>query len=64
MKKLILALLAVILMLNLGFYGMEVKSTSGPFFIFVGACTAIGLTLDFIIVIKQKIRRSRVSKLG
>jgi len=64
MKKLFLALLAVILMLNLGYYGMEIKSSSGPFFMFVGVCTSIGLTLDFINVIKQKIRRSRVSKLG
>jgi hypothetical protein len=64
MKKIILALLVVLLLLNLGLYGMEVHSSSGPFFMFIGVCTAIGLTLDIVIAIRQKIRRSRISKLG
>lgn len=64
MKKILLALLVVVLLLNLGFYGMEMKSTSGPFFMFIGVCTAIGLTLDIIIMIREKIRRSKISKLG
>lgn len=64
MKKIILALLVVLLLLHLGLYGMEVKSSSGPFFMFIGVATAIGLTLDIIIAIRQKIRRSRISKLG
>jgi hypothetical protein len=64
MKKIILALLVVLLLLNLGLYGMEAKSSSGPFFMFIGVCTAMGLTLDVIIIIREKIRRARISKLG
>lgn len=64
MKKILLALLVVVLLFNLGFYGMEMKSTSGPFFMFIGVCTAIGLTLDIITMIREKIRRSKISKLG
>lgn len=64
MKKITLALLAVVFMIYLGFYGMENHLSSGPFFMFVGVCTSIGLALDIIIMIKQRIRRSRISKLG
>jgi hypothetical protein len=64
MKKITLALLAVVFMIYLGFYGMEHQSSSGPFFMFIGVCTAIGLTLDIVNMVKEKIRRSRISKLG
>jgi F0F1-type ATP synthase assembly protein I len=64
MKKLTLALLAVIIIIYLGFLGMESKSTSGPFFMFVGVCTAIGLTLDVFNVIRQRIRKANLRKLG
>lgn len=64
MKKITLALLAVIFMIYLGFYGMANHSSSGPFFMFIGICTAIGLTLDIVNVIRQRLRRSRISKLG
>ena len=64
MKNIILAILLVVLLLVLGFHGMEIKSMSGPFFMFVGVCTSIGLVLDIIIMIKARIRKSRISKLG
>lgn len=64
MKKITLALLAVVFMIYLGYYGMTNHSSSGPFFMFIGICTAIGLTVDIIILIKEKMRRSRISKLG
>ena len=64
MKKLALALFAVVLMICLGFLGMESNSSSGPFFMFVGSCTAIGLTLDFYNAVREKIRRAHLKKLG
>jgi hypothetical protein len=63
MKKLTIALLAVILMIILGFIGMESKSASGPFFMFVGTCTAIGLTLDIFNVVRERIRKANLRKL-
>jgi hypothetical protein len=64
MKKLTLALLAVIFMIYLGYLGMEMKSSSGPFFMFVGACTAIGLSLDVWIEIRERVRKANLKKLG
>jgi hypothetical protein len=63
MKKLAIALLAVILMIYLGYIGMESDSSSGPFFMFVGSCTAIGLTLDFVIAVRERIRKANLRKL-
>lgn len=64
MKKLALALLAVIVMIYLGINGMEQQYASGPFFMFVGVCTSIGLTLDVYNAIREKIRKSNLKKLG
>ncbi|HYF69848.1 MAG TPA: hypothetical protein VD884_17015 [Ohtaekwangia sp.] len=64
MKKLTLALIAVAFMIYLGFLGMESKSSSGPFFMFVGVCTSIGLTLDIANVIRERIRKANLKKLG
>jgi hypothetical protein len=63
MKKLTIAVLAVILMIYLGFIGMNNHSSSGPFFIFVGSCTAIGVTLDIVIAVRERIRKANLRKL-
>lgn len=64
MKKVTLAIVAIVFMLYLGFQGMANQSISGPFFMFIGVCTSVGLSLDIINMIRQKLRRSRISKLG
>ena len=64
MKQLILAALAVILMITLGIEGMRNHLAMGPFFIFVGSCTSIGLTLDIINVVRERIRKSNLRKFG
>jgi hypothetical protein len=64
MKKLILAIVGVIFMIYLGFDGMENQMASGPFFMFVGVCTSIGLFLDIMNVIRQRLRKSRLEKLS
>ena len=60
MKQFALALLAVTFMILLGVYGMENNSMSGPFFMFIGVCTAIGLFLDVVNALRQRIRRANV----
>lgn len=64
MKQFILAALAVILMIILGIEGMKSQLAMGPFFVFVGGCTSIGLTLDIIHVVRQRIRKSNLRKFG
>jgi len=64
MKKIALALLAVIFMIYLGADGMEKQYASGPFFMFVGVCTSIGLCLDILNVIKDKIKKANLKKYG
>lgn len=64
MKNILLALLGVVFMIYLGVNGMTNKYATGPFFLFVGVCTAIGLSLDIANVIRQKIRKANLKKLG
>jgi hypothetical protein len=64
MKHILLALAGIIVMIYLGYYGMANQSASGPFFMFIGICTAIGLTLDVTNVIRQWVRKSNLRKLG
>lgn len=59
-----LAIVAIGVMIYMGVSGISVNHSSGPFFIFVGTCTAIGLTLDIINHIKARIRRNNIRKLG
>jgi hypothetical protein len=64
MKQFFLAITLVIFMIYLGFDGMANQSASGPFFMFVGVCTAIGLTLDISNFIRNLIRKSNLRKLN
>ena len=64
MKQILLAIAAIAVMIYLGYDGMANKSTSGPFFMFIGICTAAGLMLDVANIILQWIRRSNLRKLG
>lgn len=64
MKNLILASLAVILMICIGVLGMNQKLSFGPFFMFIGVCTSIGLVLDIVNVIKTRLRKQHLKKFG
>jgi hypothetical protein len=64
MKQISLAIAAIIFMIYLGYDGMSNQSASGPFFMFIGICTSIGLTLDIVNMIRQWIRKSNLRKLG
>ncbi len=64
MKQITLAIAAIAVMIYLGYDGMSNQSSSGPFFMFIGICTAIGLTLDITNLIRQWIRKSNLRKLG
>ena len=59
-----LAIVAVITMLYAGFDAMTKNYSYGPFLIFVGTCTAIGVVIDFYNHIQTRLRKSKVSKLG
>jgi hypothetical protein len=41
-----LALFGIIAVLYLGANGLSGNSSWGPFFLFIGGCTTIGLTID------------------
>jgi hypothetical protein len=60
MKQITLAIVAIIFMIYLGFDGMQNQSASGPFFMFIGICTAIGFTLDLINIVRQRLRKSNL----
>lgn len=64
MKQILLAIAAIATMIYLGYIGMESQSASGPFFMFIGICTAIGFALDIVNIVRQAIRRNNVRKLG
>ena len=57
------AVFAIIAMLYIGADGMQQQLSFGPFFIFVGTCTAIGLVIDITNHIKLRIKKSNVRKL-
>lgn len=60
MKQIAVAILAIVLMIYLGFSGMQAQSTSGPFFMFIGVCTAIGFSLDVVLALRNKIRKANI----
>ncbi|MGC3945833.1 MAG: hypothetical protein QM762_15140 [Chryseolinea sp.] len=64
MKNLILATLAVILVIYLGYLGMQHKHSIGPFLMFVGVCTSIGLAIDINNAVRERIRKANLRKLG
>lgn len=68
MKKniivLILAVVAVGLMAYAGIIGIERDHDTGPFFIFLAACGATGLSMDLNRFIKERARQNRIKKFG
>ena len=58
-----LAILAVGITIYIGVYGILHSLSFGPVFVFVGGCTAIGLTLDIRNQVKLAVKKSRVRKL-
>jgi hypothetical protein len=61
---LLLAIVAVALMLYAGFDGLSKNHSYGPFIMFIGACTAVGVAIDVFKHIQVRIRKSNVRKLG
>ena len=59
-----LAIVAVIVMLYMGISGILQNESLGPFFTFIGVCTAIGLGIDISGHIRHKIRKNNLRKLG
>jgi hypothetical protein len=59
-----LALVLVSVMIFAGVDGIIRGHATGPFFIFLAACTATGLSLDVTRLIKERIRRSNARKFG
>lgn len=68
MKKniivLLLALVAIGLMAYAGVLGIERNSSTGPFFIFLAACGATGLSLDFNRFLRERNKQNRTKRLG
>jgi hypothetical protein len=59
-----LALVLVSIMIFAGVDGIIRGHATGPFFIFLAACTATGLSLDVTRLVKERIRRSNARKFG
>lgn len=59
-----LAIVLVGVMLYAGINGVMRDHSYGPFFIFLAACTATGLSLDITRVVKERLRRANARKLG
>jgi hypothetical protein len=59
-----LAIIAVITMLYAGFDAMTKSYAYGPFLIFIGTCTAVGVVIDFYNHVQMMIKKSKVNKLG
>jgi hypothetical protein len=59
-----LALVLVSVMIFAGVDGIIRGHATGPFFIFLAACTATGLSLDVTRLVKERIRRSNARKFG
>jgi hypothetical protein len=58
-----LAILSVSLMIYAGIVGLLNNYSIGPFFTFVGFCTAIGLSIDVTIHIKRWLQKNKLRKL-
>lgn len=68
MKKnilvLMLAIIAIGLMVYAGITGIARNHDTGPFFLFLAACSATGLSIDLNRFIKEKIRQNKIKKFG
>jgi hypothetical protein len=58
-----LAFVLVAVLLFAGVNGVLNDHATGPFFIFLGACTAAGLSLDVTRVVREYTKRSKLRKL-
>lgn len=58
-----LAIIAVCSMLYAGFDGIDRDYSYGPFLVFVGACTAIGVAIDLMNHVQLRLRKSRIGRL-
>lgn len=61
---LVLATIAVAAMLYAGINGITNNYSYGPFIMFIGFCTAVGLSIDLFNLVQVKIKKSNVRKLG
>lgn len=59
-----LALLVVIALLYAGLNGITKDHSYGFFFTFVGGLTTIGLGLDVVNELRERVRKSNLRKLG
>jgi hypothetical protein len=59
-----LVIVAVAVMLFAGVNGIMRDHSYGPFFVFVAVCTAAGLSLDITKMIRERIRKANLRKLG
>ena len=67
MKNILIFSLAIIGVSVLVYTGTDLLSSHhklGLFFIFVGGCTSIGLTIDIVAHVKERLRKSSIRKLG
>ena len=58
-----LAILAVVCMLYAGFDGIARQYSYGPFLVFVGVCTAVGVAIDFFNHVQLRLRKNKISRL-
>ena len=58
-----LAIIAVFTMLYAGFDGISRHYSYGPFLVFVGSCTAVGVVIDFFNHVQLRLRKSKIGRL-
>ena len=61
---LVLAMVAIGVMVYAGINGITRDHATGPFFIFLAACCATGLSMDLSRVVREKIKNNKVRKFG
>lgn len=61
---LVLAIVAIGVMVYAGVNGINRDHATGPFFIFLAACCATGLSMDLNRVVREKIKNNKVRKFG
>ena len=67
MKSITIFTLAILGVCAMVYTGTDLLSSNhklGLFFIFVGGCTSVGLSIDIIAHMKEKIRKNNLRKLG
>jgi|EndMetStandDraft_4_1072995.scaffolds.fasta_scaffold417562_2 hypothetical protein len=64
LTALALAFVLVGVLLYAGINGVMRDHSYGSFFIFLGLCTATGLSLDVSKLVKERVRKANARKLG